>query len=503
MRFSIRNKIILISVAILVITLAANTLICSIFFTRTYSTALISKTFMAGGTLKHQLEKLLKYNIPLNNLVGFEEQCQDIIHHYGDISYAMVVDLKGKILFHNEPSKHGEVIRDQDILPSLNNRTESLHQYKDNQEEFYAFTIPIEEPSHVPIGAVIIGFPKNLIAHKVAQMVLYATGVAVVFLVLGVASLIMGLKLWVTNPLSQLMGAIQNIRTTGTDQVELVGIESRDEIGELSAAFNDMILQVQKSQAKLQNYAAELEYKVQKSTAHLKELNDRLRQDIQARQQAEAQIKATLLEKEILLREIHHRVKNNLQIISSLLNLQARTIQDSRIKELFQDCNNRIRSMALIHESLYRSSDLSRINIQEYIKSLAQGLFKSYGGARQRIRLNVDIEDITLSIDTAIPCGLIISELISNSLKHAFPEGREGVVDISVHALENGELALTVRDNGVGIPESFDFNQTQSIGLSLVTGLVEQQLQGKIRFNRGNGTEIKIYIKELTYKKRI
>ena len=212
--------------------------------------------------------------------------------------------------------------------------------------------------------------------------------------------------------------------------------------------------------------------------------------DITYRKTAEEQIKASLKEKEVLLKEVHHRVKNNMQLISSLLTLQAREVDDEKLSEKFNESQNRIRSMALVHDKLYQSENLANINFAEYIRDLAHKLFQTYT-ARGRITLKPDLEDVLISIDSAIPCGLILNELISNSLKHAFPEGQEGEVKITLSSFDENKIELVVSDNGVGIPENLDFENTKSLGLQLVNMLVKQ-LDGKIDLNRTGGLEFKV-----------
>ncbi|MBN2391899.1 MAG: PAS domain S-box protein [Anaerolineae bacterium] len=218
-------------------------------------------------------------------------------------------------------------------------------------------------------------------------------------------------------------------------------------------------------------------------------LYDRAHREITERAQAEAKIKASLKEKEILLQEIHHRVKNNLQVISSLLNLQSQGIQDEKTLEVFQESQNRIRSMALIHEKLYRSSDLARVDFAEYIRNLASFLIRSYRS--RAVRLDLQAADIYLSIDNAVPCGLIVNELISNALKHAFVDGREGEIRVIMQQLADHQVRLVVRDNGVGLPKDADYMNTGSLGLQLVTMLVEQ-LDGTIEIRNNVGAEFEI-----------
>ncbi|MEH2296866.1 sensor histidine kinase [Nostoc sp.] len=210
-----------------------------------------------------------------------------------------------------------------------------------------------------------------------------------------------------------------------------------------------------------------------------------------ARKESEEQIKALLEEKEILLKEIHHRLKNNLQIISSLLNLEAEYLKDNQAIEVLKDSQMRIQSMALIHEKLYQSQDLARINFPDYIQDLVTNLLYLYNLNSSAITLKINVEDVLLVSDAAIPCGLIINELISNSLKHAFHQRESGEICIDFCSLEANVFTLTISDNGIGFAKDFDFETTQSLGLELVKGLTNQ-LKGNIHFSNNNGVEFKI-----------
>ena len=213
---------------------------------------------------------------------------------------------------------------------------------------------------------------------------------------------------------------------------------------------------------------------------------------------AEERIKAALKEKDILLKEIHHRVKNNLQIITSLLNLQSGYIQDEKTLEMLRESQDRIRSMAFIHEKLYRSGDLAQIHFDEYIRELTSHLVRSYGIDPEVIELKIQAQQILLDIDMAIPCGLIINELISNSLKHAFPDVMKGQICIDLHSVNHQGFQLTVSDNGMGFPRGLDFRNTQSLGLQLVNTLVEQ-LEGTIELDNDNGTTFEIRFSEIEH----
>lgn len=219
--------------------------------------------------------------------------------------------------------------------------------------------------------------------------------------------------------------------------------------------------------------------------------------DISERKKMEGDIEDSLKEKELLLKEIHHRVKNNLQVISSLLNMQSRYIRNKTDKELFRESQTRAKSMALIHERLYQSTDLRRIDFGEYIQTLTYDLYHSYGGNPKFIKLNMALEPIMVDINTAVPCGLIVNELLSNVLKHAFPQGKTGDLTIKFYS-NDGNLVLIVRDEGVGFPEDIDFRNTESLGLSLVNTLVGQ-IDGEIEIMVDHGTEFKITFPEVKF----
>jgi PAS domain S-box-containing protein len=213
--------------------------------------------------------------------------------------------------------------------------------------------------------------------------------------------------------------------------------------------------------------------------------------DVSERKQAEDRVKTSLREKDVLLREIHHRVKNNMQIISSLLRLQSRMIEDGKLIEMFKESQNRIRSMALIHEKLYQTEDFSRINFAEYIRSLTVHLFHTYKVNPNIVRMNVEVRDIFLDINRAIPCGLIINELVSNSLKHAFPDNKKGEVCIRLLTNKQKKTKLTVSDNGIGLPKNVNLLEPETLGLQLVSDLVNQ-IVGTIKVTRANGTAFHI-----------
>jgi len=229
---------------------------------------------------------------------------------------------------------------------------------------------------------------------------------------------------------------------------------------------------------------------LQASEQQLRAANQQLQAEVNERKKVEGKIKASLKEKEVLLKEIHHRVKNNMQLISSILNLQSRHIKNKHALEMFEDSQNRIKSMALVHEKLYESEDLANIDFAEYVHSITHYLFGLHE-IRPRIRSNVDIKDVLLDVNTAIPCALIINELVSNSLKYAFPEGIEGEICIQLSSDKDGKVTLIVEDNGIGFPKDLDFRKTESLGMQLIIMLVEQ-LEGTVELDKSKGTSFTI-----------
>jgi PAS domain S-box-containing protein len=215
--------------------------------------------------------------------------------------------------------------------------------------------------------------------------------------------------------------------------------------------------------------------------------------DITERKESEDKIRRALDEKDVLLKEIHHRVKNNLQVVSALIELQIHYMKDANSINTLRDSQNRIRTMAIIHETLYRAKDLARVEFPTYIKKLVNALFDSYNVKDGSISVVYRIDPIELDVDTAIHCGLIINELVSNTFKHAFPDNREGTISIEFYQKEQ-MYYLNYSDNGIGIPDGIDFETTESLGLKLVNLLVTEQLEGAISMTRDQGTRFNITI---------
>lgn len=232
-----------------------------------------------------------------------------------------------------------------------------------------------------------------------------------------------------------------------------------------------------------------LELKVRiRSLLRIKEMHDE-------QERANQQIKASLKEKEILLREIHHRVKNNLQVISSLLNMHARSAKDPETIDILNEARNRVNTMGLIHAQLYEGRNLSEINIKRFVEGLLDQLFKSYSMQGTKIETVVDVIDYSFPTSMAVPVGLIINELFTNSIKHAFINKKEGIISISLNEPHNGKITMIISDNGVGLDDGFDIDKTRSLGLRLVKILTEEQLHSTFDVVSNNGTTFTIELK--------
>ena len=263
-------------------------------------------------------------------------------------------------------------------------------------------------------------------------------------------------------------------------------------------ALRNEIAQRKQVEQALKRANEELEFRVQERTAELALSNDSLQLEIAEHKLTEAQLKELLSEKEILLQEIHHRVKNNLQVISSLLDLQSQYIEEKVMQEIFRTSQRRIKSMSLIHEQLYQSKNFSKVNFAEYLNNLVVDLFDTYSINTDKITLRLNLDEINLNITTAINCGLIVNELVSNSLKYAFPKGTEGTIDISLFSDIDNNCTLIVRDNGIGLSQNLELKNIKSLGLQLVR-LLANQLQATLELNGSAGTKVYLKFSEMAH----
>jgi PAS domain S-box-containing protein len=219
--------------------------------------------------------------------------------------------------------------------------------------------------------------------------------------------------------------------------------------------------------------------------------------DITELKRIEDALRISLKEKDLLLQELNHRVNNNLQLIANLLRMQRKHVIDKDALVVFDESQNRIRSIALVHEKLYLSKSFYRINLKDYISELSQHIYQSFVAADDAVKLTINVEDVILDIERVITCGLIINEMLSNSLKYAFPDRSDGHITISIRYAGKGIIELWYRDNGIGIPANINIRSAQTLGMQLIVNLAEKQLDGTLSIDRKNGTAFKIVFKEI------
>lgn len=276
-------------------------------------------------------------------------------------------------------------------------------------------------------------------------------------------------------------------------------LENSDgEVTDVMAVLEN-ITERKNAEEKIYQLNQNLENRVKLRTHELSNINLKLISEINQRKDVEKKLNLSLKEKEILLKEVHHRVKNNLQLISSMLSLQADTLEDKNILSVFDESQRRIQTIALVHEHLYGSEDIEHFDFSEYIESLLDNLLTAFNIHPGSIKTNLDLENIKLDIDKALPCSLIINELISNSFKHAFPDmlssdkssKKDNKIDIKIHQSKNSHILINIGDNGIGFPKNIDFSNTITLGLQLVCSLVDQ-LKGTIKLSNKAGTKFTI-----------
>jgi len=304
----------------------------------------------------------------------------------------------------------------------------------------------------------------------------------------GPAGILLGIKSYVSVPIefdSNIIGVI-NVASFRKNSFK----EEDISLLSLVASQVSMVMENIRQSEELQQTYNILEDRVKGRTLELLKSNALLREEIEKRIRAEIEIKKSLQEKEILLKEVQHRVKNNLQVISSMLDLQTDYVKDSGVLKLFVEAQKRVKSMALVHERMYQSEVLTDLDFTQYIENLGNYIFKIYGVNTKRISMKIDINEANIDFNRAILLGLIVNELISNSLKHAFPDDLEGQVNVRLDS-EDKYFILTTSDNGVGLPKKFRLRQTKSLGLQLVQALTNQ-LKGSIKIDRRKGTRFRI-----------
>lgn len=438
---NLRNKLLAIILSII--------LICgftTIFIVKnTMSEAIMNEFQTKGTTIARNLAVQSDDLILTENSLQLQRLITNTKNSEHEIEYIFITSPDNKVISHT--FKDGFPI---DLLNGnklKNNFSDNIVSLKSDNKIILDFAYPVMKGE---IATVRVGMSADHITTIIDETIFQTIEIILFIMVSGIISAFI-MSDYMVKPVKKLRSAAIEIGKGHLDT--RISVKSNDEIGELGLSFNKM-------------------------AEDLKISNEK--------------IISSLQEKEVLLREIHHRVKNNMQIISSLLNLQIDSVKDTHLSQALMESQNRITSMALIHEKLYRSSDLMLINFKEYVNDLAVGLFQAYGVNMGNIKLNINVEEISMDIDHAIPAGLIINELITNSIKYAFPEDRKGMIYINSRLLNDKQVEIVIGDNGIGIPEDLDLRNTRTLGLHLVTTLVENQLHGKIDLYTNKGSEFGI-----------
>ena len=397
-------------------------------------------------------------------------------------------------LLNNEQIVYTIIVKEDSIFYAYNEFIAAINDYRNDSLDAISSKWEVMNSSAAiflngeELGKIYMGFSLAPLRAEISELrgtigklslIIFITGSIFAFLI----------GWFFTKPLSQIVVTLNKI--TDGDFSQRVKVKSNDEVGFLAHTFNDMIDKIQGSNEEMEIILKELEQRVTDRTRELEGALNSLQKENVQRKKIENDISKSLNEKEVLLKEIHHRVKNNLQIVSSLFFFQSKQVTDPKMLEMFRDGQNRVKSMALIHEKLYQSGDLANIDFKEYIKKLTNFLLQSYGVSQTKIKLRNNVQQIFLGVDTAVPCGLIINELISNSLKHGFTDTDNGEIKIDMGHDENDKLILIISDNGKGIPKDLNIEESDSLGLRLVYNLTTQ-LNGTVEFFNNNGTTVKL-----------
>ena len=435
----------------------------------------INATYDKIHTVSQLTELSIGAGIFFNDTDAVKEEIKPLLMS-NDIIYIVILDKNGLIVYQNNIQKadHYLYVR------------QNKSQISDDGSIFQEHMNIIFNGNK--IGKLYLGYSLSELDKDISEIKSNVAQISLLILFIGMICINFIGNL-ITKPLKKVVEATEEISNGNFSKRAI--INSNDEIGYLAKTFNQMIDNINSVNFQLAETNTGLEIR----SKELLETNKALELENSQRKLAEEKIQNSLHEKEVLLKEIHHRVKNNLQVISSLLYLNSKKIIDKEALEMFKESQNRVKSIALVHERLYQSKDLGKIDFKEYVIRLTNDLLRSFAVNTSLINLKVNINNIYISIDTAVPCGLIINELISNSLKYAFPnletEQDHAEIKIEFNKAQNNEFILEISDNGVGLPSDFDIKTTQSLGLQLVETLIAQ-LDGTKELDLSNGTLTRI-----------
>jgi len=407
-----------------------------------------------------------------------------------DIEFVFIYDTNGDIFA-------------QYIRKGLN-KPDNIQIPKDNATLFKDGNLILFHPillNSEKIGTIYL---KSDLGRFYNRLKLYSVIVAFIIIASLIITYLVSSKLQATisSPILHLADTADRVSKENDYKIRAIKT-SEDETGFLIDRFNEMLYQIQKRDSALHDIQKNLENRILDRTKQLQESNLELITEIDIRHRAETELKSSLHEKDILLKEVHHRVKNNLQVICSLLSLQSDDTEDENNLDRFEESKNRIMSMALVHELLYQGDNFQSLNFYDYITTLIDYLYSSFELAPEDIKFNLYVDQLSnfnINIDTAILCGLILNELISNSFKHAFPNhnstaantsNNHNEITIKLNKENNDLVSLIFEDNGIGFPKDIDFTNPNTLGLQLIVGLV-QQMKGTIKKLEHDGTAYKI-----------
>lgn len=406
-----------------------------------------------------------------NDIDVLKEDLERVIK-YNDIGY-IVVKSKNQIVYHYHLSE------------AEKNHFEDAGS-TNNDDDLYFKTVENITMEKRELGTLYIGYTLSGLHKQISEIRNNLLLINILILVFGViSSFVIGH--FFTKPIHELVVTADEVKAGNF--TARANIRNKDEMGHLAARFNQMV-------ETLHEFYTNLENKVAQRTRELAETNEKLEFEVEERKNAEAKTKQSLEEKVLLLKEIHHRVKNNLQIISSLLFLQSNNIEDPTTIEFFDESRNRIRAMSLVHENLYKNEDLSRIDFSNYTRQLISNITSTFSFSDD-IKIYTELDNVFFPIDIAIPLGLILNELITNTLKHAFTDENNNskIKEKKIHVtlVHNDNIVIEVQDNGKGLPVDFDPDVQESLGMRIVSNLVKQ-IDAKLRYENSDGAKFTLVL---------